>query len=300
MDFGRLITAMVTPFNSELQVDWKQLEKLVDYLIEDQHSTGLVVCGTTGETSTLTDEEKLGLFKRVVELAAGRCKVIAGSGSNETAHSVNLTRAAEQVGVDGILAVTPYYVRPSQEGLYQHFKAVAEATTLPVILYNIPGRTAVCLDAETTLRLAQIPNICASKEAHSDFDHLTKIIDEAPEDFRIYCGEDTLTLPFMAIGGYGVISVTSHIVGKQMEELIETYLRGDVAGATSLHRKLHPVLKGMFFCPHRVPSPAPVKCALNLRGLNVGGVRLPLVSTNEQEEQFIRELLARHLPQVHA
>lgn len=295
MDFGRLITAMVTPFTSDLQVDWNQLEKLVDYLIEEQHSTGLVVCGTTGETSTLTDEEKLGLFKRVVELAAGRCKVIAGSGSNETAHSVNLTRAAEQVGVDGILAVTPYYVRPSQEGLYQHFKAVAEATTLPVILYNIPGRTAVCLDAETTLRLAKIPNICASKEAHSDFDHLTKIIDEAPEDFRIYCGEDTLTLPFMAIGGYGVISVTSHIVGPQMEELINTYLAGNVADAMTLHRKLHPVLKGMFFCPHRVPSPAPVKCALNLKGITVGGVRLPLVPVTEPEEQFIRELLARHV-----
>lgn len=295
MDFGRLITAMVTPFTSDLQVDWNQLEKLVDYLIEEQHSTGLVVCGTTGETSTLTDEEKLGLFKRVVELAAGRCKVIAGSGSNETAHSVNLTRAAEQVGVDGILAVTPYYVRPSQEGLYQHFKAVAEATTLPVILYNIPGRTAVCLDAETTLRLAKIPNICASKEAHSDFDHLTKIIDEAPEDFRIYCGEDTLTLPFMAIGGYGVISVTSHIVGPQMEELINTYLAGNVADAMALHRKLHPVLKGMFFCPHRVPSPAPVKCALNLKGITVGGVRLPLVPVTESEEQFIRELLALHV-----
>lgn len=295
MDFGRLITAMVTPFTSDLQVDWNQLEKLVDYLIEEQHSTGLVVCGTTGETSTLTDEEKLGLFKRVVELAAGRCKVIAGSGSNETAHSVNLTRAAEQVGVDGILAVTPYYVRPSQEGLYQHFKAVAEATTLPVILYNIPGRTAVCLDAETTLRLAEIPNICASKEAHSDFDHLTKIIDEAPEGFRIYCGEDTLTLPFMAIGGYGVISVTSHIVGPQMEELINTFLAGHVAEAMALHRKLHPVLKGMFFCPHRVPSPAPVKCALNLKGITVGGVRLPLVPVTEPEEQFIRELLVRHV-----
>ncbi|MBC8080589.1 MAG: 4-hydroxy-tetrahydrodipicolinate synthase [Gorillibacterium sp.] len=295
MDFGRVITAMVTPFDNELDVDWAQLEKLVNYLIIEQKSTSLVVCGTTGETSTLSDEEKIQLFKMVVQHAAGRCKVIAGSGSNETAHSVRLTREAELVGVDGILAVTPYYVRPSQEGLYQHFRAIAEVTTLPIILYNIPGRSAVNLEPETTLRLAGIPNIIASKEAHCDFDHLTRLINEAPEGFRIYCGEDTLTLPFLSIGVYGVISVASHIVGIQMRELIHTYLNGDVAQAASLHRKLHPILRGMFFCPHRVPSPAPIKCALRLRDLDVGGVRLPLVPVNQAEENYIRELLINHL-----
>jgi len=290
MSFGRLITAMVTPFNEQLNIDWDRTAKLIDYLIEEQKSDSLVVSGTTGESPTLTDDEKVELFKFAVQHAAGRCKIIAGTGSNETAHSVQLTRKAEQVGVDGILLVAPYYNKPSQEGIYQHFRTIAEATKLPVILYNVPSRTVVSMSAETTLRLAQIPNIVATKECAS-LEQMTEIVAGAPKGFVLYSGDDGVTLPTLSVGGYGIISVASHIVGAQMKDLISAYLEGRVQDATAINAKLFPVFKGLFNCPHPVPNPVAVKHALTLRGIPVGGVRLPLVPATEAEEAFLENLL---------
>ncbi|WP_123040098.1 4-hydroxy-tetrahydrodipicolinate synthase [Cohnella candidum] len=290
MNFGQLITAMVTPFNDKLEIDWDMTGKVIDYLIDEQKTDAIVVSGTTGESPTLTDEEKISLYRFAVQHVAGRCKVIAGTGSNETAHSVHLTKKAEEVGVDGALLVTPYYNKPSQEGVYRHFKAIAEATRLPIMIYNVPSRTVTSISVETTLRLAQIPNIVATKECAS-LEQMTEIIKGAPEGFVLYSGDDGLTLPTLAVGGYGIVSVASHIVGPRMKDLIETFKAGRVHEAIAINQELFPVFKGLFSCPHPVPNPVAVKYALTLRGLPVGGVRLPLVDVTEDEAAFLRELL---------
>jgi 4-hydroxy-tetrahydrodipicolinate synthase len=287
MDFGRLVTAMVTPFNEDLQVNWPQVDVLINYLIETQKTDSIVICGTTGEAPTMTDEEKLSLFEVSVKAAKGRCKIIAGTGSYATANTIHSTQEAEKRGVDGILLVAPYYNRPSQEGLYHHFKAVADSTKLPVMLYNVPHRTGISVDYETTARLAQIPNIVATKEAHTDLDHMTQILLRVPNHFKVYSGDDSMTLPVLAIGGYGIVSVASHIIGIEMKQLITYFLQGENAKAAQLHAKLFPVFKGIF----RMPSPAPIKQALNIKGLNVGGVRLPLLDVTEKEVLFLRTLL---------
>lgn len=292
-DFGRVVTAMVTPFNDSLQVNWDRLGSLIDYLIEEQQTESLVVGGTTGESPTLTDEEKVRLFKESVRLARGRCKIIAGTGSNDTAHTVHLTKQAEKAGVDGVLLVAPYYNKPSQEGVYRHFKAAAEVTSLPVMLYNIPGRSGIHVCVETTLRLAEeLPNIVASKESHSNLDHVTTLIAKAPEHFRVYSGDDSLTLPFLSVGSYGVVSVASHLIGKDIQAMIHAFVKGEVQNAAKLHQKLSPIFKGLFECPYPVPSPTPVKYALNRRGIDVGGVRLPLVPVSEAEGRFIDTLFS--------
>lgn len=290
MEFGRLITAMVTPFDMDGGIDWNTTARVIDYLIEEQQSDSIVVAGTTGESPTLSDEEKLELFRFAVKQAAGRCKIIAGTGSNNTAHSIHLTKEAEACGVDGVLLVAPYYNRPNQEGLYRHFKAIAESTKLPVILYNVESRTAVNISVDTTLRLAQIDNIVATKDCAS-IDQLTQIVSGAPEGFKVYSGDDSATLPALTVGGYGIVSVASHIVGKEMKRLIEAYVGGDVQEATRLNGKLFPVFKGLFHCPHPVPNPVAVKYALGLKGIPVGGVRLPLVTVTESEAAFIRNLI---------
>ncbi|WP_166237870.1 4-hydroxy-tetrahydrodipicolinate synthase [Paenibacillus turpanensis] len=292
MDFGRLITAMVTPFDGELRIDWNQTEKLINDLIVNQHNEAIVVAGTTGESPTLTDEEKEQLFRFAVEKAAGRCKVIAGTGANDTAHSIHLTKVAEKAGVDGVLLVAPYYNRPSDEGLYRHFRAIAESTSLPIMLYNIPSRTGVNMSPELTLRLAEIPNIVATKESSGDLDQMSLIAANAPDGFRLYSGDDSLTLPLLSVGGYGIVSVAAHVVGKPMREMIDAFVGGEVTRAAQLHGKLMPVFKGLFFCPHRVPNPAPVKHALKLHGLDVGGLRLPMVEVTEAEGKFIANLFA--------
>lgn len=289
MDFGRLITAMVTPFDANLQIDWNQTAALMDYLIEEQASDSLVICGTTGESPTLNEEEKLQLFEFAVKHAKGRCKIIAGTGSNDTAHSIHLSREAEKLGVDALLLVAPYYNRPSQEGLFRHYKAIAEAVSIPCILYNVPGRTGVNINVDTTIRLSQIPNIVATKDC-ADLDQLTQIVANAAPGFVVYSGDDSMTLPALSIGAYGIVSVASHVIGKDMKNMINCYLQGDVREAAQLHAKLHPVFKGLFECPHRVPSPAPVKFALNHRGIEVGGVRLPLINVTEDEGRFIASL----------
>ncbi|MCM3782902.1 4-hydroxy-tetrahydrodipicolinate synthase [Neobacillus mesonae] len=292
MEFGRLITAMVTPFNDEGRIHWEETSKLIDYLIDVQKTDTLVIAGTTGESPTLTDQEKVELFGFAVKHAAGRAKIIAGTGSNSTHHSIELTREAEKAGVDGVLLVVPYYNKPNQEGMYQHFSAVAKATSLPVMLYNVPGRTAAGLSVETTLRLAEIDNIVATKECAS-IEQVTLISAAAPVGFKVYSGDDAASLPALAVGGHGIVSVASHIVGATMKEMIESYVNGDVKKAASLNYKLFPVFKGLFEAPHPVPNPVAVKYALGLRGFNVGSVRLPLVPPTEREMEFIRNLLSQ-------
>lgn len=284
MNFGRILTAMVTPFNQQGELCVESTKKLVRYLIENG-SDALVVGGTTGESPTLSTEEKLTLFKTVVDEVSGQVPVIAGTGSNNTQASIELTKQAEEIGVDGIMLVSPYYNKPSQEGLYQHFKAIAGATKLPVMLYNIPGRSAVTLSVETTLRLAEVPNIVSTKEASGDLDAIAEIIEHAPEGFSLYSGDDSLTLPILAIGGTGVVSVASHIVGGQMQQMVKNYLAGQVQAAAMQHRQLLPVMNTLFMAP----NPTAVKAALEFNGVQAGPVRLPLVPlTAEQKQELVR------------
>jgi 4-hydroxy-tetrahydrodipicolinate synthase len=285
VEFGRLITAMVTPFDDQLQINWSQVEPLVNYLIEEQQTDSLVICGTTGESPTLNDEEKLMLIEAAIKAARGRAKIIAGTGSNDTAHTIHFSKKAEELGVDALLVVAPYYNRPSQEGLFQHYKAVAESVHTPIILYNVPGRTGVNIDASTTIRLSHIPNIIATKDC-AGTNQLSQIISGAAEGFIVYSGEDSATLPALSVGSYGIISVASHVIGKEMKSMIQYYLDGRIQQAAAVHRKLLPIFMGLF----RVPSPAPIKFALQLNGMDTGSVRLPLVAVTEEEGQFIKAL----------
>jgi len=289
LSFGRIITAMVTPFDENLEIDWDTTARLIDYLIEEQQADGLVVCGTTGESPTLSEEEKLRLFAFAVERARGRCKIIAGTSSYDTAHSIRLSREAEKIGVDGLLLVAPYYNRPNQEGLYRHFRAVAESVSLPCMLYNVPKRTSSNISAETTARLAEIPNIVATKEASGDLNQISQIIRDTPDDFLLYSGDDSMLLPILAVGGYGIVSVSGHVIGRSIRRMMEAFLSGNHGEAARIHRDILDINNGMFICP----SPAPVKFALKLHGLDVGGVRLPLVEPSEKEQEYIRSLFAR-------
>ncbi|OLN21338.1 4-hydroxy-tetrahydrodipicolinate synthase [Domibacillus antri] len=285
MDFGRLITAMITPLNDKLEIDYEKTNHLIEHLIKTGTDT-LVICGTTGEPSTLSKEEKLSLFKFVVDQVRGRCKVIAGTGTNNTKSSIEMTKEAEKLGVDGILLVVPYYNKPSQEGLFQHFKAISNSTDLPIFLYNIPGRTAVNLSLDTIIRLSQINNIISIKEASGDLSKIALILEKAPLGFKVYSGDDSLALPILSIGGHGVISVASHVVGSEMKTMITTFLMGKVKEAADMHRKLIPIFDGLFI----TTNPAPVKFALEMKGIPVGSVRLPLVPVNNSEAEFITSL----------
>ncbi|MFP3391125.1 4-hydroxy-tetrahydrodipicolinate synthase [Brevibacillus sp. SIMBA_040] len=284
--FGRLVTAMVTPFDDQLQIDYDKTERLIDHLVATG-SEGIVISGTTGESPTLSSAEKLALFKHVVSYAKGKCHIIAGTGSNDTASSMEFTKAAQETGVDAVMVVAPYYSRPSQEGLYAHFKAIAASTELPVMLYNVPGRSAVNITAQTTLRLAELPNVICVKEASGNLSQMAQIIEHAPEGFELYSGDDSLTLPALAIGGVGIVSVASHVVGRDMTKMIHSFLAGNHAAAASLHRKLMPVFEGLF----AYPSPGPTKVALQKLGIETGGVRLPLVELNDEEKAFVHFLL---------
>lgn len=290
MNFGKLLTAMVTPFQADMSIHWDEVDRLVDHLIATG-TEGIVVAGTTGESPTLTNDEKLQLFSRVYARAAGRAKVIAGTGSNNTAETVWLTKEASNLGVDGIMLVTPYYSRPSQEGLYQHFKTVAEATSLPIMLYNVPARTALNMTADTVIRLSHIPNITSVKEASGDLAQMAHIIEHTRSDFLLYCGDDKLFLPALAIGAHGLVSVVSHVVGEPLTKMLHAFIEGNLQEAANLHRQLLPIFEGMFF----IPSPAPVKAALNHLGITVGGVRLPLVAANTEEQSYVAHLVARYM-----
>jgi len=284
--FGRVSTAMVTPFDSKGHIDFPKTTQLINYLIANG-TESLVVSGTTGESPTLSKEEKLALFEHVVRVVDNRVSVIAGTGNYNTYETIELTKKAEKIGVDGIMLVAPYYNKPNQEGLYQHFKSVAESTSLPVLLYNIPGRSAINIEPETIIKLSKINNIVAVKEASGNLNSMTKIIANTDEDFQLFTGDDAVTLPVLAIGGDGVISVASHVIGNEMQEMISKFLQGDIKGAAKLHQQLLPIMEGLF----KAPNPVPVKTALQLKGLDVGTVRLPLVPLTEKEREQLSQLL---------
>ncbi|WP_335547631.1 4-hydroxy-tetrahydrodipicolinate synthase [Neobacillus drentensis] len=294
MNFGQILTAMVTPFDQQGEIDYIATKELINYLITNG-SDGLVITGTTGESPTLTTEEKVDLFKFVVDVVDSRVPVIAGTGSNNTRASISLTKQAEDAGVDGIMLVAPYYNKPSQEGLYQHFKAIAESTSLPVMLYNIPGRSVINMTVETIVRLSKITNIVAVKEASGNLDAMSDIISQTPSDFTLYSGDDGLTLPVLAIGGTGVVSVASHIIGNEMQTMINNFKNGDLKEAAAAHRNLLPIIKALF----AAPSPTPVKAALKMIGVPVGGVRLPLVPLTDGEQQTLQNSLPINLLKVH-
>lgn len=277
MNFGRVLTAMVTPFDEQLELNLAEAKRLAQYLV-DNGSEGIVVAGTTGESPTLSKEEKLQLFAAVKEQVGSQAKVIAGTGSNNTRESVRLTSEAEKTGVDGIMAVVPYYNKPSAEGLYSHFKAISEATSLPIMLYNVPSRTVTNLTPATVAKLADLPNIVSIKEAAGSMDQVTELKRLVPPEFTVYSGDDSLTLPMLALGCAGVVSVASHIAGKEILEMVKAFQAGDTGRATQLHRNLYPIFKSMFV----TSNPVPVKAAVNLLGIKAGGVRLPLVDASPE------------------
>lgn len=285
MSFGRILTAMVTPMNELLEVDYKAAGQLALHLVEHGND-GIVVAGTTGESPTISSEEKLELFKVVKEAVGSRAVVIAGIGSYTTDESVALAKKAAAIGVDGLMAVVPYYNKPSQEGLYQHFRKIADATPLPLMLYNIPGRCSMNMLPETVLRLSEIPNITALKEACGMMDQVSELKRILPENFAIYSGDDSLTLPMLALGCTGIISVAGHVLGDEMRSMIEAWFAGDTQTALKWHLQLLPLFKGIFV----TANPVPIKYLLKYQGIKAGGVRLPLVDASEEEKVFLDDL----------
>ncbi len=286
---GRLLTAMVTPFDDEGKVDYAQAKKLALALL-DSGSDGVVVVGTTGESPTLLREEEFRLFAEIKQAVGDRGSVIAGTGSNSTAEALEATRGAERAGADGCLLVVPYYNKPTQEGLYQHFRAIAGSTRLPCILYNVPSRTGVNLAAETTLRLAELPNVIGIKEASGNLEQVARIISRAGDGFYVWSGNDSDTLPILALGGYGVISVAAHLVGRQIAAMIAAFVEGRTGEAAAIHRRLLPLVNALFV----VSNPIPVKYALNQIGFRVGKPRLPLTEPDEKTAALIRETLQNY------
>ena len=288
VNFGRVLTAMITPFNQDGTVNYAVTEKLAAHL-SDSGTDTLVVCGTTGESPTLSWDEEFELF-RVVKSAVGRnARVMAGTGSNSTTEAIAATQKAARMGLDGSLQVVPYYNKPPQSGLYHHFKAIAQAAfDLPIMLYNVPGRTSQNLLPETVARLAEIPNIVAVKEASGNLDQVSQIRQLTPNDFAIYSGDDSLTLPILAIGGSGVVSVASHLVGSQIQQMIQAFADGQVQVATQIHLKLFSLFKALFI----TTNPILVKEALKLQGWDVGSLRLPLCDPDEEVRAMIKTVMA--------
>jgi len=286
---GRLLTAMVTPFDARGEVDYQQAKKLALSLL-DSGSGGVVVSGTTGESPTLSREEKLRLFAEVKSAIADRGAVVAGTGNYNTRESQELTKEAEKIGVDACLLVVPYYNRPTQQGLWEHFKAIAQSTTLPCIIYNVPSRTVTNLAADTVIRLNQIDNIVGVKEASGNLGQIAEIIQGTREDFLVYSGNDSDTFPILALGGYGVVSVASHLVGIQIKDMMEKFLNGKHQEAARIHRYLLPLVNALFI----VSNPAPVKWALNYAGFSVGKPRLPLVEPDEKSADLIKATLKNY------
>ncbi|PIC68060.1 4-hydroxy-tetrahydrodipicolinate synthase [Sporosarcina sp. P16a] len=288
MNFGSIMTAMVTPFDERGDIDYPATQNLINHLLANG-TDALVVAGTTGESPTLTAQEKVELFKFTVQTVAGRAPVIAGTGTNSTRESIDLTIQAEEAGVDGIMLVVPYYNKPCQEGLYQHFKTIAQTTTLPVMLYNIPGRSAVNMLPETIIRLANnVSNITSVKEASGDLEAVAAIIEHTGDDFFVYTGDDASTLPVLAIGGTGIVSVSAHIIGNEMQEMMHHFKTGNTKQAATIYRGLLPIMQAMF----AAPNPSPTKAALNLTGVPVGGVRLPMIALPDEQVESLKDLLA--------
>jgi 4-hydroxy-tetrahydrodipicolinate synthase len=286
-DFGRVLTAMVTPFDAQGAVDYKRAQELAEALIASG-TDGLVVTGTTGESPTLTTEEKLGLYRAVREAIGTRATIVAGTCNYNTAESIELSNEAKELGVDGILGTVPYYNKPPQNGLYAHFEAIARAVDLPIILYNVPSRTATNMSAETTIRLSQISNIVGVKDAGGDLQVTAQIVEESAPGFKVWSGDDVQTIPLMSVGGYGIVSVASHLVGKQIQEMIGHFVAGRVSESAALHRKLRPFFNSMFV----TTNPIPLKYALRKVGFDVGSVRLPLVEPDEKTAAAIDAALA--------
>jgi len=284
---------MVTPFLSNGNLDEEGVLLVVDHLLANG-SDGIVVCGTTGESPTLTTDEKIKLFSIVKKHVGDRGAVVAGTGGNDTSSSIELTREAARIGVDGALLVVPPYNKPSQEGLYQHFRTIADSCPdLKCMLYNVPGRTAQNMEAATTVRLAHdVANIVAMKEASGNLVQCAEIIAGAPVGFNLYSGDDGLTLPVLAVGGVGVVSVSAHLVGKDMKSMHTAFFSGDLIEAVRLNCKMIPVVKACFQAS--TPSPAPVKAGMNLLGIGVGGLRLPLVEANERERAIVKTALVEY------
>ncbi|MBI2919234.1 MAG: 4-hydroxy-tetrahydrodipicolinate synthase [Chloroflexi bacterium] len=287
---GRLLTAMVTPFDKANEVDYAQACRLALALL-DSGSDGVVVSGTTGEAPTLSHAEKLRLFTEIKKAVGQRGDVVAGTGTNNTADSIVLTQEAERIGVDGILLVVPYYNKPTPDGLFEHFAAIARATSLPCIVYNIPGRTGTSMGPDVVIKLSkEVPNIVGIKEASGDLNAVARIVEGARPGFLVWSGNDNDTLPMMAVGGYGVIAVASHLVGKQMKEMIDKFLARDTVDAATIHRRLLPLFQTMFV----VSNPIPVKYALNQVGFPVGNTRLPLTPPDAKAAAAIEAEVNKH------
>jgi len=280
---------MITPFDDQGKVDYAQAKRLAQALL-DSGSDGLVIAGTTGESPVLSTEEKIRLFAEVKEAIGDRGAVVAGTGNYNTAESIELSREAAKAGADALLLTVPYYNKPPQEGMYQHFKAIAESVSIPCVLYNVPSRTSINMTHETTLRLSQVDNIIGVKEASSDLDQIERIIAGAPDGFRVWSGNDNETFYIMAMGGYGVVSVVSHLVGRQIKQMMGLLLEGDIEKAAAEHHRLMPLFKGMFM----VSNPIPVKYSVNQAGFNAGSPRLPLVVPDEKTAAQIDQLLSRY------
>jgi 4-hydroxy-tetrahydrodipicolinate synthase len=284
--FGTIITAMVTPFDRELAVDHGRLAELAVWLV-DHGSDGLVVAGTTGESPTLTDDEKLAMFRTVIEAVGDRASVIAGTGTYDTRHTVALTKKAAECGADAALVVTPYYNKPPERGLIEHFKAVAAASPLPVIIYNIPGRSGVNLSADALAVLGEVERIVAVKQANPDREDLARLVERS--DIGIYAGNDDMLLDVLRAGGLGGICVASHVVGPRMAEMAACVREGRLAEAEAIDAELQPLYKALFV----TTNPIPIKAAVNLLGIDVGGLRLPLVTATDEERAVVRGQLER-------
>ncbi len=287
-NLGNLLTAMVTPFKPDYSVDYEAAKKLALRLL-DEGSDGIVVSGTTGESPVLSFEEIDELFRVVKEAVGDKGLVVAGSGNNCTKESIMMTQGAEAAGVDACMLVTPYYNKPPQDGLYEHFKAVAENTSLPVILYNVPSRSAVNLDGSTTIALSQVPNIVAVKEASGNTEQVAKIVGGTSDDFRVYSGDDEFTLTLLALGGIGVISVAAHIAGREIKQLIKAFSEGNQKEALKIHLMLLPLFKTLFM----TTNPIMVKAALRLKGFDAGGLRLPLIEANRKQVEKLKTVMTK-------
>ncbi len=278
---------MITPFDQQGNLDKDALEPLIEHLLSTG-TDGIVVAGTTGESPTLSTEEKLFLFQRVKEIVADRAYVLAGTGTNDTRYSVELTEKATTQGVDGVMIVTPYYNKPNQEGLFHHFQTIAKATHLPVMIYNIPGRCVINMDPTTIVRLSSIPNVTSVKEASGDIEQIATVIENTPENFHVYSGDDSMTLPIMSVGGTGVVSVASHLIGRDLKQMMEEFSAGNIQEAATLYRKLLPKMKGCFVAP----NPTPIKAMLNELGIITSYPRPPLLPLKESDWNKMKQLFS--------
>jgi 4-hydroxy-tetrahydrodipicolinate synthase len=284
--FGSVITAMATPFRDDYALDVEGAQSLAVWLLENG-SDAVFVAGSTGESPTLTHQEKSDLLRAVIEAARGKGKVIAGTGTYDTAETVELTREAEKAGADAVVVVTPYYNRPPQRGLIAHFTKVADSTGLPIIMYNIPSRTACLIEADTLLRLAEVDNIVAVKDSTGDFQTASRIVKDSPPDFDVYSGDDWATFPLCCMGAAGIVSVASHLVGDRIKEMVELIETGDVPSARKIHDDLMPLFKGLFV----TSNPIPLKVALEIAGRPVGPPRLPLVPATPDERAKVEQAM---------